>query len=140
MKKNILISVGIFFLIFSICGSATYAQGLYFPPYPLIYPLFNPYYAISLRSARILGGTTALLLSTLLTPTTTVPITTIPTLLTTVAPAPAPTTPLLGTLTIAIALAGGGGGIPTPGGGALTLTPTVTPTLGAQTLLLLNLL
>lgn len=113
MRKKILICLGILFSIFLICGSITYAQGLYYSPYPLYYPMFNPYYFYYptpvTRNAQVLGGTTALLLTTLLAPTTVTPVTAVPTLFPTLTPAPALVTPTLGALTIAIALAGGGG-------------------------------
>lgn len=109
MKKKIILMLCLLAVIVLIYGSMAYSQMNYYSPYPIYYPIVDPYYFYYsfpiTRNANLLGGgTTSLLLSTLTTPTAT----TIPTLFNPFVPTAVPTTPTLGTLTTLLALGGGG--------------------------------
>jgi hypothetical protein len=107
MKKAFFLTVCLLSLIVLICGSIANSQMIYYSPYPIYYPIIDPYYYyFPVRNAQVLGGgTTSLLLSALTTPT----VTTTPTLFSTFTPTFTPTTtPTVGTLTTLLTLGGGG--------------------------------
>ncbi|MGA1871840.1 MAG: hypothetical protein ACMUJM_25240 [bacterium] len=134
MKKKFLIGCSVLFLVLLISLPLTHSQEIFY--YPSGYPVLPYYYPPiwlfpPVRTSRVVTSvnpTLALLLATL-TPAPAPAV--VPTITVTI-PLPAPVTPTVGVLTALQTL---GGGVPTPGGGTVT-----TPTVGLNTILLLNLL